>query len=1695
MDKKVIHSVFEESVKKYSLNTAIVSENRSITYDDLNKYSNRLSHLLQMIGCGAGTIVNVIIPSSIQLVASLLGVLKKGGIYLPVDLSFSEKRLKQVFSETCDGILIVTEENKAAVINLSETLGFKISHLIVTGSERAITLYSDKGKGLEKESYGETAEWEQNPALLTNGNSSNYIFYTSGSTGEGKAIEGANASLSHFIHWEIKEFGIDDSFRISQLTQATFDASLRDIFIALISGGTLYIPAPEVKNNPRALFEWLEKSRINLVHCVPSLFRVLSKELQSDSSYRPDLSQLKYLLMAGELLYVKDILAWRQFAGENVQLVNLYGATETTLIKTFYRIGALSENPSQAIAVGLPISNTIVAIIKDDTICKAGEIGEIYIKTPFATKGYYKNEALTNQCFVQNPLVKEGKDIVYKTGDLGRYLPDGNIEVLGRLDSQVKINGVRIELNEIEGAILKLEDITGVVVKAHRGDDNHMNLIAYYTGKRNDDLYLALAKSLNSHSIPAYFIYMDEFPLNMNGKVDKKALPLPEEIIMNGVSYEAPVGKMEEQLSLFWKEILGLKKIGRNISFFSIGGHSLRAIQLVSRIYKEFNVNLKITDIFTQKTIREQALFISESSSKEYTAITPVGQKACYELSSGQRRLWVLSQFEESSVAYNMPGVYVFEGELNKEALAFAFNRLIDRHESLRTVFKQDVAGNVKQYIRLPEDCDFKLNTKDLRLDEAKDKTVKAFTQDMLNAPFDLSEGPLMRAGLLQLENSKWILVYALHHIISDGWSIGIMMSELLQLYANAVTGKKSTLEPLALQYKDYAAWQQEQLSGELLQVHKKYWLKQFEGELPVLALPSDKPRPLMKTYNAARTSIKIDRGITEDLKKIAERENGTLFMALLSVLNALFYKYTNQEDIIIGSPIAGRDHLDLENQIGLYLNTLAFRTRFNGEESFTELFRNVKQVTLEAHEHAALPFDEIVDSLSLRRDVSRSPLFDVMLVGNAIDTQMQNIRSPHGLQITPYENDREITTKFDLRFEFNQDDDGLIGDIEYNTDVFNENFISALLLHFKQLLKEIVAAPSRSILELSCLYKDEKKQMLENWNDTKKEYAREKTLVDLFVSQALLTPGNTAVSDGAKQFTYKELSERSDALAARLTRLLKPGDEYVAVHQSRSVELIVSIMAILKTGKAYVPVEPSVPADRKAVILNSIPCSVLITDSINLSASGSISPQLTIVDVSKETDVPAGTISYKMPVIHATDKAYIIFTSGSTGLPKGVIVQHRPVINLIEWVNKTFSVNEKDRLLCTASVSFDLSVYDIFGMLSSGGCLRIATDEELKEPALLSAILYDENITFWDSAPVALQQLVPFFKKGTAAASSLRLFFLSGDWIPLTLPGELKQAFPAAEVIALGGATEATVWSNYFPVTSVAAGWKSIPYGRPIQNARYYILDKGLNPVPVGVEGDLYIGGEVLAAGYHDAKLSAERFIASPFIAGERIYNTGDKARFFADGNIEFLGRVDDQVKIRGYRIELGDIESALITNELIEAAVVVAKGQPKGERYLVAYIVSGSVLNIQMLRAFLSKLLPAYMIPEHFIQMEQLPVTANGKLNKKALPDPEGSSLSTGSEYLAATNETQAKLISVWEEVLGRERIGIKDNFFDLGGHSIKAVRVISKIYEIFGIRIALKDLFIEPTIEHLSSYIDTVVWVEEGAAVSKDDNELIF
>lgn len=1050
----------------------------------------------------------------------------------------------------------------------------------------------------------------------------------------------------------------------------------------------------------------------------------------------------------------------------------------------------------------------------------------------------------------------------------------------------------------------------------------------------------------------------------------------------------------------------------------------------------------------------------------DFRHIPNVSQQDSYALSAAQKRLWILSQFHDANVGYNIPGAYMFEGNLDIAALEHAFGAVITRHESLRTVFREVKGGLARQYILSPEAAGFSIRQVDLRKTVDTKEQLESLVSAEFARAFNLSKESLLRVALFQTDDNKWVLTYVMHHIVSDGWSMGVLMNEVMALYDACTKKLPDPLLPLRIHYKDFAAWQDTRLRGAALQEHKDWWLSQFEGDIPVLELPTDKVRPAVKTYNGGRITRLVNAERSSGLKSLCLEHGATLFMGLLAVANALFYRFAQQEDIVIGTPMAGRDHADLENQIGFYVNTLALRNRFSGAGSFLALLAGVKQVVIGAHNHQDFPFDELVELLQLKRDMSRNPLFDVQVIlQNTLTPSRTSAEDDGSLKADHYTHTDKCTIVFDLVFNFVEIADGLHLEVMYNSDIYDRYMVDQLALHFEQILSAILSDPLKPLMELDFLSAEEKDQQLCAFNDNTVQYPEGQTLIDLFREQLECTPDNIAVVSGSQSLTYQQLDKASGKLAAHLKRTYGTGTgDLVGVLLNRSADMIISILGIMKAGAAYVPVDPEYPRQRKEFIVRDAGIRTLITQTDYLFEVDYFNGNLFAIDVQLSRLGENNVIAGEEVMPH--DLAYIIYTSGSTGTPKGVMVEHASVTNTVRGLQTVFAVGVEDKGLQFASASFDASLWDIFMMLTSGGALHIVDDTTKKSPALLEHYIEEHAITLASFPPAYLQLL------HTDSLRGLKQLITGGE----AAIAENARAFTAyGSYYNVYGPTEGSIWATTFTLQQ-ADDLKSarVPIGRPAPNVKIYILDARQQLLPAGVPGELCIGGAGVARGYlNNEELTAARFVADPFRPGERMYRTGDIARWLPDGNIDFVGRKDDQVKINGFRIELGEIDLALQACPGVTGAVVQPVRNTGGGRELVAYITGERTLSVTDIRARIANMLPVYMVPHHFVQLGELPLTTNGKVDRKRLPDPVGLSMEAGVQYTAPRNEMESHLVAAFEEVLKKQSLGINENFFVLGGDSIKSIQIVSQLKQ-KGYTLAFQHILQHPVIADLAKHI---------------------
>ncbi|NOQ25413.1 MAG: amino acid adenylation domain-containing protein, partial [Bacteroidales bacterium] len=1320
------------------------------------------------------------------------------------------------------------------------------------------------------------------------------------------------------------------------------------------------------------------------------------------------------------------------------------------------------------LAIGQAIAGCRMLILdKNKNVCDIGIPGELYLRTPYASYGYYNDDQSTKEKFISNPFIDDDV-LLYRTGDLAIENTSGEIEIIGRIDHQLKIRGFRIELGEIESTLLKHENINESVVLGIE-ENNDMYLCAYVVCKEelnHEEIRSYISLQIPDYMVPTYFVELESLPLNPNGKVNRKALPSPE--VTAGKDYVAPSNATEERLVEIWSEVLNINKeaISVNANFFSIGGHSLKATVLTSKIHKEIGVEFPLREVFLHPTIKSQASQIEKSTKKEFVSIPKAKEQSSYPLSSAQKRLYLLQQFDLTSTVYNMPYIIPLGKEVDKSKIEEVFKQLINRHESFRTSINLVDQEPVQL---ISKDVEFELEELSIETREVEN------TRNKFIRAFDLSKAPFLRVAVIDIKGEDSLLMIDLHHIISDGTTRKILEQEFMTLFS----GEK--LAPLPLQYKDYSQWQNSKEQQELIKYQEQYWLTKFEGEIPVLSLPSDYVRPLMQSHEGAAVDFVLSKEETEGIRFFTKENDLTLYMSLLSVFNILLPKLSGQDDIVVGTPIAGRNHSDLENIVGMFVNTLSIRNKVKAEESIREFASSLKQTVLGAYENQNYQFEDLVEKVSVERDAGRNPIFDVMI--NLLN------QAEHSGDISGIDNENLIhikgVSKFDLSISVVDYGEQLLIRFEYCTQLFKAETIDRFIVYFKQIVGQLARISEIKISAIDILTEEEKHRLLYEFNDTKTDYPKDKTIHQLFEEQVEKVPNNIAVVHKGIEFTYQEINNKSNQLSRYLRDSgLVIGDK-VSLLVERSVDMIIAIFGIVKAGGVYLPIDISYPESRIKYIIDNSDSKLVLSQRSNLDSIDILLPVYFLEEIELEN---RDTSNLKIDV-KPTDLSYIIYTSGSTGKPKGVQIEHLSVVNLLYFLQDNYPIKEDDTYLLKTSYCFDVSISELFGWFMGGGRLSILEQGLEKDLEKIIETIYESKVTHINFVPTVFNLFSgSLSEKEKSKLNSLKYIMIAGEALKREDLNEFKKLELDIQIDNLYGPTEATVYSSY--TTIQLNETEPIQIGKPIPNNSIYILDGNLSIQAIGVSGELCIGGIGLARAYlKNPELTKEKFIDHPFKEGERLYRTGDLARCLPDGNIEFLGRIDHQVKIRGFRIELGEIESVIQKYESIKESVVIAI-EENNDKYLCAYIVSKEELNQEELRAYMSSQVPDYMVPSYFVELESLPLTANGKVNRKVLPSPE---IKAGDDYVAPSNETEEKLAEIWSEVLNieKEEISTTANFFELGGHSLKVLNVVSAIKEKFGINLPLMHIYRNSNIKTIAIDILSKEYASNDFEVHNNEN----
>ena len=1708
--EQCVHELFTARAEREPERVALVFEAAVVSYGELNRRANQLGHYLRRLGVGPETLVGVCLERSVEMVVALLGILKAGGAYVPLDPEYPEARLRYMLEDAGIGVLLSRTELLPRLAAGAVAAGVVV--LDVDSQREAIAVES-----------------ESNPDVTVSSDGLTYVMYTSGSTGEPKGIEITHQGVVRLV-CETNYVDLNSSRVIAQASTVSFDAATFELWGALLHGGRLQYLSREVLLQPQKLERELAVREVTTLFLTTALFNQVAQ-------FAPRaFAGCRDVLFGGEQVEPRWVAAVLESGGRPERLLHVYGPTESTTFATWAEVREVKVGGA-TIPIGQPLSNTQVYVVDEGgALAGVGVVGELYLGGAGLARGYLGRPALTAERFVPNPYGAAGTRL-YRTGDLGRWRSDGTIEFLGRRDQLVKMRGYRIELGEVEAALRAQAEVSEAVVVVWESESGEKRLVGYVVGVGGAEVNVGrvreqLQRQLPDYMVPSVVVVLERLPLNANGKVERQALPAPEiGLAGRDGEYEGPRTAVEELLVGIWEEVLGVAQVGINENFFELGGHSLLATKVVSRVRHVLGVEVALREFFNGSTIAELAQHIEgiKRSHEERVNTVSEQEKNLNELSADQRaalvmrlkkkavddtpqhaiprrkdsgpalpsfaqqRMWFLEQLGESN--YIVPATSRLTGPLNVEALERSLNVIVERHEGLRTTFSM-IDSQLVQVItpQLPLTL-LKFDLSHLPENE-RDVEARRLREEALR-PFNLARGPLIRASLVRLAEEDHLLLLGMHHVVSDGWSLGVLISELATLYENFVEGTTPNLPELPIQYADFAVWQRQWLSGAELERQLKYWREHLGANPPVLELPTDHPRPVVSTNKGFFVTCEIGKDLTDAVKELSRREGVSLYMTLLATFKILMSRYAGQDHVLAGTPIANRNRVDIENLIGFFVNTLVLRSDLSGNPGFPEYLKQIRDVTLGAFAHQDVPFEKLVEELHPDRELTRTPLFQVMF-------SLQNSPMPP-LKLSDvtmtFIQDDSTTAQFDLTLDVMEKPDGKGMDclLEYSTELFEHSTAQRLLGHFTNLLESIVANPQRRVRELPLLGDAERRQILVDWNNTASQPDRECCAHQLFEAQAGRTPDAPAVIFGDQSLTYAELNQRANQLAHYLKERGAGPETRVGILLERSIEMPVALLGILKAGGAYVAFDPSYPAERLRYMFEDSGVTLLLTQQHVMKSRPEFSVSPIFIDAEWSLIAECDSQNVQSGV-DPSNIVYLVYTSGSTGRPKGILIQHNSLVNAAyAFINK-HRMTERDRLLQFASLSFDVAAEEFFASWFSGSCIVMRPEAVMSYPDFAS-LLQHQGITIVNlPASFWMEWMMAIADNQLEIPDTLRRVIVGNEkTLEETLAKWQRLMGQKVEWCNAYGPSETTITaSNYEPAsTSSAREEKSIvPIGRPVINVEMYVLDPAQQLVPTGIAGELYIGGAGLARGYHNQPAqTAERFIPHPYSQepGRRLYRTGDLARYRADGNIEFLGRIDEQVKIRGFRIEVGEVEAVLAQHTGVRESVVVAREDESGSTRLIAYVVaSNGDLQTAELRHYMQQRLAEYMVPSSFVVLEALPRTPNGKIDRRALPEADGARADAQAVYIAPRSGMERTIASIWQELLKVEKVGVNDNFFGLGGHSLLLVNAHSKVTEVLKVKVSMVDMFKYPTVSALAEHLSIQGGALAAAAPARNQAE---
>lgn len=1635
--EKTIHQMFYEAAAKFPDHIALSFQDVVLTYEQLNRRSNRVARLLRSQGLKNGDFVALVTERSHETVIGILGILKAGGVYIPIDPSYPDERNRYVLVDS-DAPFLLTQTH------LSE----KVNGWVQDTSGENTILFLDAP--LDEYEEGNLEVGVQSTDLA-------YVIYTSGSTGRPKGTSIAHLGVVNLGIWTRDCFGCTEQAVNLQFASYSFDASVMETWSALFWGGRLHLLAQEERVSIEAFADAVQREQVTVATYVPTVFFTQLATYLTDEEYRK-LVTLQKIAVGGERMPADAVRLWQRRFGLDIQLFNAYGPTECTVVTTVYPIPELGAEGPTSVLIGRPLPNYELYVINEaNELCPVNEPGELYIGGIGLAQGYLCQPEKTAEVFVPHPFSPQADAVLYRSGDLVRLLPDGNIECIGRKDHQVKINGFRIELGEIDHVLAQYPDVEVAAVIVRRNSDDNGVLVAYYsttgTSVEEEQLRQFVSQKLPAHMIPSRFIELDTMPLSPNGKIDRVELEKQGEAewVQPSRSYEPPASLTEHTIAALWSDVLGYQTVSVHDHFFEVGGHSLSAMRLINKVKKEMHVEVGLNTLFDHPTLKQLAHYIDQAVRGGQSGSVPVISKApeqeSYALSHTQKRMWFLNQVDPTNGAYNTPVHVLFRGQLDPVCLEQAIQELVQRHATLRTIFIEQ-SGEPRQVI-LPT-CEVRLHVEDLS-EWAEEQQAIVLVEKMENTmliPFDLTTGPLLRVELYKLREEEFHLHLNMHHIITDGWSMNVFLNELVAVYDARRESQPSPLSPLELQYVDYAEWQVAEVKKGRWEHECEYWLKNLKYPLPVLELPLDFSRPAVQSIRGGVVQSVLPAEVTTQLREIARQEDLSLFMLLLTAYFMLLHQFTQQEDILVGIPAAGRTVDSLEPLIGFFANSLAIRTRFDKEQTLQDVLQQVKQQCLDAYQNQSYPFDLLVEQLNPERDMSRSPIFSTMFVFQNDITQTQD----GTLQFETVLGDvQQVHSKFDLTLIVQEHEGQLRAMFEFNTDLFRTDTVGRFAEHWQRVVRSFATELPERIGGLDLLTEGDR-ALYAQVNATEADVPKGHSIVQMFEAAAEKYADRVALSMGEEVLTYAQLNKRANQVAHALCAQGTQTGDFVAILMERSPATVIGLLGAMKAGGAYIPIDPDYPEEWIRYVLDDSKASYVVTQAALLSkVQAWVAGNETLQSVVCVQDVDHYPVHDPSIEVQAEDLAYLLYTSGSTGRPKGTLVPHRGVVNLGMWGQRECRSSETDTVLQFASYSFDASVWETWSALFWGARLHLLGREERMSLQAFSKAVQQVQATVVALPTAFFNQLATYLSEEEyARLRSLKRIIVAGE----RLLGEMVRLWQrrfGLDVVVWNayGPTECTVLSVCYEVReAVPEEQTGIPIGKPLANYQVYVRNEAGQTCPIGVPGELYIGGIGVSNGYlNQPEKTAEAFLPDLFAdaTDAKLYRSGDVVRLRSDGLLEYIGRKDNQVKVRGFRIEMQEIEETLTKHPQVQEAAVLVKSL-EGIQTLIAYYTTVDVASTSPdeLRTFVEQRLPGFMVPSHIYYLEQMPINSSGKVNRKVLSERVDAACPHTGTSLAPENEWQEHVAQVWQQVLGAA-VGIEDDFFALGGNSLAVLKAL--------------------------------------------------